>query len=709
MDHEAMEPASQREQPGWRAALPSVTHLVILGGIIALAMAARMSFWWVQARSGAVPPGDPEEYYRAALHILHGGYHDTGKWLRPPVYPALLAVLLPLAGMNVAGALFLQAMVLSVGVLAFYAAGTQLFGRQDVGLVTALLAAFYVPLASYASSLYAEALFAMLLALALAMLDRALVSGTGRAALGAGALLGLAALTRAVGVYLIPLVVVWTAWLAWRAQGAPGARYRVAATLMLGAAFIIGPWAARNYVIHGRLILSDTNGGISMWYGTVRDDAEQEAGEARLAVVSNLADRQALALRMAWDNIQADPVRFLARMRFKIASLYGLQTRSYAVGDVISIDSRGMQMVQNAGEYRLALTLLADAQYSLLMPLAIAGICFAPRRERAVPTILWVGLATLLAALTIGHPRLRLPIVAALLPFAAYALTILPGVGLRVRALLRDRRSAAALAVMIVFFALTGSLRYLPWLSGMQYAVPGRLALEQRDQALAEMLLTRARTVDQGNPLRTIDLADAAFEYGQYEAALALYREAAALEPRSLYAHAMRAALAVRTDRPDEARAAMQAIDGYWRSGNDLLEWAWTALLVGTPPRVVPGDPSAIGLYAGFAPATPDLTVGRWTLGDGRVRVRGGCGALVINLYGPVGRVVQVTVDEGGIQEQVTLNGAPQEVRLPVASVRDCEYGPPLTVRLRSATSLLDLEAAPWYVGVAVREVRAEP
>lgn len=709
MDHETMEPTGQREQPGWRAALPSVVHLVILGAIIALAIAARVYFWWVQARSGAVPPGDPEEYYRAALHILHGGYHDTGKWLRPPAYPALLAVLLPLAGMNVAGALLLQALVLSIGVLAFYAAGAQLFGRQDVGLVTALLAALCVPLVSYASSLYAEALFATLLALALATLDRALVSGAGRAALVSGALLGLAALTRAVGVYLIPLVVVWAAWLAWRAPGAPGRRYRVAAMLLLGAACVIGPWAARNYAVHGRLILSDTNGGVSMWYGTVRDDAEQAAGEARLAVVSNLADRQSLALRMAWENVQADPARFLARMRFKIASLYGLQTRSYAVGDVISIDSRGAQMVQNAGEYRLGLTLLADAQYILLMPLAFAGICFAPRRERAVPTILWVGLATLLAALTIGHPRLRLPIVAALLPFAAYALTILPGVGLRAQALVRDRRAFVVVAATLVFFAVIGSLRYLPWLDGMQYAVPGRLALEQRDQALAEMLLTRARSVDPANPLRTIDLADLRLAQGDEQAALDLYRRAAEMERRSLYAQAMRAALAVRTDRPDEARMAMEAIDGYWRSGNDLLEWAWTALLVGTPPRVIPGDPSAIGLYAGFAPATPDLPAGRWTLGDGRVRVRGGCGDLVVNLSGPAGRVVQVTVDEGGIQEQVTLTGAPQEVRLPSASVRDCEYGPPVTVRLRSATSLLDLETAPWYVGVAVREVRAEP
>ena len=87
--------------------LPTASRIALVA-VVVLALAMRLWFWWIQARSGAVPPGDPEEYYRAAIHILHGGYHDTGKWLRPPVYPAFLALLLPAAGMHVAGALLIQ-------------------------------------------------------------------------------------------------------------------------------------------------------------------------------------------------------------------------------------------------------------------------------------------------------------------------------------------------------------------------------------------------------------------------------------------------------------------------------------------------------------------------------------------------------------------------------------------------------------------------
>ncbi|MBO9363850.1 MAG: glycosyltransferase family 39 protein [Roseiflexus sp.] len=681
---------------------------IALVAVIVLALAMRLWFWWIQARSGAVPPGDPEEYYRAAIHILHGGYHDTGKWLRPPVYPAFLALLLPAAGMNVAGALLLQACILSVGVLAFYTFGAHLFGRIT-GLVTALLAALFIPLASYASSLYAEALFITLLVAGLTALNDAIDRKSGRMAFGAGVILALAALTRAVGVYLIPLAA---ALIAWRAQSDG---YRVwrwhhpAILLLLGAMLVIGPWVGRNYLVHSRLIVSDTNGGISMWYGTVRSDAEQAAGEARLAAVPNLADRQALALHMAWDIIRDDPVRFLTRMRFKIASLYALQTRSYAVGDVISIDSRGAPIVQNAGEYRLELTILADVQYIVLMLLAIGGFCFIPQPVRATPTLLWIGLATLLAALTIGHPRLRLPIVATVLPFAAYALIRLPALWRQPARFLRDRRSYAALGGSLVFLALIVSTQYIPWSAGMWYAAPGRAALDAGDLRRAESLLTLAYDANPDNPLRLIDLADLYLAQGDNERALELYRLAASMERRSLYAQAMRAITAAVLDNPAEAAAALRAIDGYWRTGNDLLEWAWNAQHMSAPSRVIPGDPAALGFYAGFAPATPDLTVGRWTLGEGRVRVRGGCGTLVVRMHGPAGRMVDISLDNWNIHERITLTGAPQEMHISLSGIRECEHNPELTVWFTSATGLLDLEMAPWYGGVAITDVQVTP
>ncbi|HWQ14947.1 MAG TPA: glycosyltransferase family 39 protein [Roseiflexaceae bacterium] len=696
--------------------------------MVLLSIAARALLWHWHAPSPAVPPGDPEEYYRAALHILHGGYYDTGKWLRPPAYPALLALLLPLAGMDVSGALLLQAALLgALGVLAFYALGRQLFGGR-AGLLAALLAALYVPLADFGAALYAEALFVTLLALGLAALDRTLVSGRGRWALVTGLLLGLATLTRAVGLFFVPVAIAMLALRRTTHAERPTMnkggtdRWSLVVCGLLGAALVIGPWAARNYAVHGRLILTDTNGGISMWYGAVRSPEEKAARDEVLFAVPNLADRQALALRWTAERALEDPAAFLGRARFKLASLFLLQTRSYAAGDLIAVGPDGAAVVQNAGELPLWLTLLADAQYILVMLLGIAGMALAPNPRRALPALLWVALAAGLAALTIGHPRLRLPIVAAFFPFAAYALLNARRWVMGHRRWAIDDGSATPrahrplpsayrliplLAGWALFLALIASARYTAWLRGEWYALQARQQLAAANPAAARALLERARATDPSNALRTVALAELELAQGRDAAADALYARALELEGRNLYARGMRALLAARLGAPAVARAELAAIDAYWRARDDLHRWAWDHALAPPPARLVPGDPAALGHYAGFAPQTFDLPAGRWTLGDGRVRLAGGCGELVLRVQGPRGRTATVEVE--GATTHVALTGAPQEIRLPLHSVPGCQDGPPIVVRVRSATGLLDLERAPWYAGVAVIEARVQP
>jgi hypothetical protein len=683
-----------------------------LSVVVGVAIALRVWLWAWGASSSVVPPGDPEEYYRAALHMLHGGYHDTGKWLRPPAYPTLLALLLALAGMNVAQALVLQAALLGVGCLAFYAYGRQVFGRNDVGLLAALLAATFVPLAAFASAMYAEALFVCLMLLMLAVLDRALVFRSWKLAFAAGALIGVVALTRAVGLFFLPIAVFALLLPSARTshaehEGAPfnvQRSTRMLLALLLGATLVIGPWAARNYAVHQRLILVDTNGGISVWFGQVRSPEEKAARDAELFAVPNLADRQTLALRWTAERIAEAPAEFVGRMRFKIASLLLLQTRSYAAGDLISLGSDGRVVVQNAGELPLGLALLADAQYVAVMLLGIAGASFAPHVRRVLPTLLCVVAAVGLAAVSIGHPRLRLPVVTALIPLAAYALLHLPAAWRGRSRLVHDRRMLAALGGGALFVLLIGSPRYVTfgraeWLA---WQAQQRLAVE--DSHGARALFERAQQIDPANPLRSIALADLALRDGRIAEAHAQYAAALEREWRNQYAHAMRAHTARRLGDEAGARAALAAIEGYWRAGNDLYTWAWHALPDPAATRVVPGDPLALGQYKGFAPATPDLSMGRWTLGDGQVRLAPTCDNITLMVRGPTGRYLTAGV-VGAAAQTARLNGEAQELRLP-GNRPGCATMPAV-VRVQSATGLLDLERAPWYVGVAVVEVVA--
>lgn len=743
-----MAPLPQAARRAARASAAPHTRatLLTLLAIVGLAVALRVAFWSFQARSGAVQAGDPEEYYRAALHLLQGGYYDTGKWIRPPLYPLLLALLFRLLGVDVSAAMLAQALLTGVGVLAFGAYAWQRFGRRRTALLAALLAALYLPLASFGSVMFAEGLFVLLMPLALAALDRAIhapdqrrtsnderpaTPDTGprtedegaavrshtasaahprapaphhpfaRWALIAGALLGLATLTRAVGLFFIPLAALLV-WLLAARRGA----WRGAALLLLGAALVIGPWTARNALVHGRLILVDTNGAVSMWYGSIRDEAEQRAGEARLFGIPNQADRQAEALRMTVANIRRAPLAFAARARFKVASLLILQTRNYASGSIIGISPQGQQVVLVEAEHPLWVSLLADAQYIALMLLALAGLCVAPGWRRTLPVLAFVALSVLLSAATIGHPRLRLPIVGVLIPYAAFALTRAPRLGMPRRA--RAATRALAGLACLVFLALIVSTRYITWLRSERAVLQAGAAAAQHDQPGARRLLEQALAIDPANALRALDLGDHAAAQGSWSQALADYQRASALEPRNVYSYAMRIQAAQRLGRPEEARAALAAVAAYGRDTNDLYRWAWDAFSTPPPARLTPGDPLALGHYQGFAPATPDLPAGRWTLGQARVRLAGGCGALRLRLRGPAGRPVSLVSEPPGAALSLTLDGQDQTVRLPLAQVPGCAAGRPLVLRISSPTGLLDLDRAPWMVGVAVTEAGVE-
>ncbi|WP_129629782.1 ArnT family glycosyltransferase [Candidatus Oscillochloris fontis] len=709
--------------------------------IVIVAIILRVSLWWWGSASGVVPPGDAEEYYRAAVHILQGGYHDDGKWLRPPGYPVLLALILPCAGMDVSNAMLIQAILMGVGALAFSGFARQIFGRHDVALVAGMIGAIFIPLATFASALYAEALFVTLMILGLTKLDQASETGRSRTAFFAGIVLAAATLTRAVGLFFIPLAALFLIVpvhtspnihvLTPRRQGAKPAtkplrlgafastkdflypkyeqillilqaskhRWRLALALALGATLLIGPWALRNYLVHDHLILVDTNGGISVWFGQVRNPEEKAARDAELFAIPNLAERQALANRWTLERVQEDPVAFVVRMRYKVASLLMLQTRNYAAGDLIAIASDGSPVVQNAGELSLPLTLLADAEYIMIMLAGMVGIAFAPNYRRALPALLWAAITVGLVAISIGHPRLRLPLVAVYIPFAAYALMQLAHTWRKLRLRWRDPRLYAALLGILLFLGLIASTRYITWIKAERYA------LQAHGAASAAMLIA-AQQVDPSNPLRSIARADFALAQGQADVADQHYQAALDLEGRSQYARAMRILLAGERGDTQAAEAELAAINAYWRAGNDLYRWAWEHVEAAPPQRVIPGDPMMLGFYRGFAPASFDLERGAWTLGKAEVRLRTTCGAAVAQLRGVAGQVAELHV-QGSPQPpmRIVLDGSEQEVQVSLADLPGCERGEAVTVQISSPTHLLDLARAPWYVGVAVTQV----
>ena len=684
-------------------------YATTLAGAVTLAIGLRLLFWWMQARTGAVQPGDSEEYVRGAVGLLHSAYTTGEKWLRPPLYPFFLAAAFATAGYDIPRALLLQALVTGAGVLAFAGLGHALFGRKDVAVVSALIAALFIPFVAYGSVLFAEALFVVLVTASFALLLRRDRAGRRRAAL-AGIVFGLATLTRAVGLFFLPFAMLALVvemretslvhGRSFRASRWGGTRSGIGAAVAFGLATVltIAPWTVRNALAYGRFIPVDTNGGVSFWYGAVRDDAELERGEALLAGLPNLADKQRAAVRMALDTIRDEPVRYLGRVRFKIVSLWQLGSRNYAAGGIVSLDPGGRSLGVTPGELPLPLSVLADLQYVLLVLGAIWGYSYAPRESRSLVLLGWVLFGTAMSGLTIGHPRLRLPLLAVFVPYTAWALLNVRA--LAARAVRRPRGVAALAAGLSLLF---GAVIYTQHYARFARA---QLAVWRGSNANPETF-RHAYELNPANPLWLMAAGDREAGADRPAAAEQEYARAAQQEPRSLYAHAKLIESALLRGDPADADAHLDEIRRLGRDNNDLLAWAWSRLRANPPAVLQPAGAAALGNIEGWAPAHGGDDE-RWTLGTARLRLATpeDCGTLVLMLRGrQAGQ--RVDVEAGGRRTRLSVTDARARYAVPLPSDA-CRAGEPLVVSLRTGPGFVDQPEQPWPVGVAVASAAVE-
>lgn len=698
---------------GRATAVRPLRFALLLTATTLLAIGLRIVFWWMQSRSGAVQPGDSTEYVQGALHLLQGDYATGPKWLRPPLYPLFLAATFAIVGVDLSRAMLVQALVTGLGVLPFAALGYAVFRRRDVALLSALIAALFVPFAAYGSVLFAEALFVVLIAAGFALLPYGRTDELSRRRLFfAGVLLGLATLTRAVGLFFIPLAVVGIILEFWKNKGTreqenKGTSRKQRSSLFLGlfvplfialgALSVIAPWTLRNALAYDRLIAVDTNGGISFWYGAAHNDAELAAGEAQLAALPNPADKQRAALALAFDAIARDPGRYLSNVRYKIVSLWQLGSRNYAAGGIISFDPDGYSLGQTPGELPLPLSLLADAQYVLLVLGGIWGYCFAPRGSRSLVLLLWLLFGTLMSGITIGHPRLRLPLLVAFVPYAAWCGLMLPSIVRSLRS--RWRATTIAALVTLGFLGVIYTQNYVRWTRAL-------LAVKTGDQTSAEVY-RRAYALNPANPLWLMAAADWESRSGNWAQAEQDYRQAVEQEPRSLYAHASLIQAAFLRGDEQQANEHLAAIQALGRDNNDLLLWAWSRFSTHGTATIQPTQPNALGVILGFVPTQPGSDE-RWTMQTAQIRLQPAqdCRQLSLTLRGHQPNQ-PVEVEVGGRITTIDITTERSVYHVPLEAGL-CQAGQPLLVTLRAPTRVLDADTQPWPVGVAVAQVNLE-
>lgn len=595
------------DEPAW---LTRRVYFVGLGVLLLLALVPRVWLWADQGAAWMVYPADEDEYYRGAIHILlRGDYYDTGQWLRAPLTSIWLAGLLALLGGNIPLVLLAQC-GLSVATLLLLAelARTQ-FDSRGAGLAAAGLAAVSLPYASIASQMLSETLFIFLIAAGLLLFETARRrSMRWPWLLGGGLVWGLATLTRPISLYALPLLLLWALIQTVRTGRL---RLHTPLALLLGFVLVVAPWTARNYAVHGHLVVIDTSGGTSFWLGNLREPGERELQFLWNETVPNLAERQQRALARAFANITSEPHVFLARMRNKAVTLWQFETRLFVASAPIGI---------TLDEGSLPFALASDAQYIVLMVLAVGGLVLARRREQSLLVVGWVLYGTLLSAVSLGHPRLRLPLLIAAFIYAALPLAHprqfvalvrgqVQGAGWR-----RGLLLAGLVALVLIWYARI----YGPFGQSQFWLLAARLAPD----AAAADAIDRAITAMPDNYLPYAARADWLRNRGDLAGALAAYEAAAARAPQNTAINLQRLDLARRLGDPAQMQAAHAAIAAVGWDNNQLYAWAWHNLPA-TGGAGLDGVAPAVGVLRGVSATAYDGTLPfRWTLDTARMRLQ---------------------------------------------------------------------------------------
>ncbi len=428
-----------------------------LGVVIVGAALARLGLLLLTAGLGPVIV-DERHYHELASSLVAGrGFawaDGTPTSIRPPLYPAFVAAVWVAVGQPSLLAVRAAQALLSLAVVAL----TWLLARRVAGdraaLASAAIVAFYPPFLFSTATLLSEPLFmALALGALLASLDA--LDGRWPAAVAAGALCGLASLTRSI-LWPFPLAVAGL--LVVGGQGRLPRRLALAVLLVAAHAAVLAPWAARNTALQGTPTIVDTMGGLNLWMAnsdaTPADrmwDAVHQGGPEAFAAAFQTAHGGAGATegqkdkwgqREAFAYMAAHPGLTLARAVRKVADLWGLDR------EVVAGIQRGYYRVPAAAAAALAVA--SVAAYPALALLAVVGMARV-RGDRWQAHALLLGLVAftcLMHALVFGHPRYRLPLVPIL---AVYAGSCLAARGWRE---LGPRRGALAAAASLGLCAI---------------------------------------------------------------------------------------------------------------------------------------------------------------------------------------------------------------------------------------------------------------
>jgi len=543
-------------------------------GLFLLALAVRLGYLHGLSTSPLfrIPIVDAKTYVEHAHVIAEGGTDGRAEpFWQPPLYPYFLAAIYGLLGGGPYPPRLIQMGMGALSCVLVYWIGRRVFGER-IGLLAGLIASICGVFLYFEGELLATTLAVFLDLAAVLMLLRAADGPGWWGWLGAGLVLGLAALARPNVLLFLPCALLWI----WKLPNA-GTIRRVPAWVRVlvfcsGIAGVISVVTVRNYLAGREFILISSNAGINFYIGNNPDydktvairpgpDWEQLAGMPLMAGITTPAARSRFFLSKSWSFIRGYPLEYVGLLLKKV--------RLFWRADEMGRNSD----LYYARRYSVVLKLLLWKRwigfpFGLIGPLSLLGmiLCWPRRREVLLP-LLFVLAYTFSVVLFFVCARYRAPVLPFLILFAAYAVHW----GIR-RVRTRQYRAVAGSAVLLTVLLLgsnwgIGAMAQdspeVHYHLGYGYAQRGMYA-----RAAAEY--ERVLNLDPNRLRARNNLAAAYAQLGVYDRAISEYRRAVQISPNEPHLRYNLAATYARSGRYREA------IEEY-RRVLDLAPEGWKA------------------------------------------------------------------------------------------------------------------------------------
>ena len=414
---------------------PTARHVWIgLAAIVSLALGVRL--WWALSAGLSVPLVDPDDYTSMARaladgrHPWHWTFDAVRYWefYRAPLYQVFLSLFTAHPDSFPLSAVIVNAFLDASLCLSFYWLGTSLHSRR-AGIIAAGLYALWFSRITMIGSIRQEQLFLPLLVTGFACLASAChrPDRTGRWVL-AGAVLGLAALTRSSVAYFVLAGALLHVSISRDRPRAWRQAVRWVGTFML----VVAPYVAAVSVEAGRFLLVEDIGYFNL---------KRSAGEGGRTLVAYMADdsRGPTALEVARylvAVVRDDPAGFVTsradyvRLLLKpLANIRGIVTRT--PGQALAA--------------KWFVHAFIESPFLIAVLLAPLGAALARRKDVARLLALWVVLyAASVAVMLWAGGRWRLPIEPACLALAS---VVAAGGWVRPRRFILVLAAAASVAV----------------------------------------------------------------------------------------------------------------------------------------------------------------------------------------------------------------------------------------------------------------------